>query len=918
MGTHLPRSKAGKGSPYKPSIDPMKQKLFFGIALFAIMFGCFPAFTNASTESNIIISEIAWAGSSFSSADEWIELTNMSNQSVDISGWSLSGASSEPLVFPAGSILNSYSTFLISNYANTNTNSSLNTQPQMVTTVVSLPNDKLTLTLTTPNGIVVDSAGAGGALFAGKSGGTGSSVDGRFRTMERINILMNGSEKEAWADADVSKGFKENTLDFGTPGVLNALLQAQQLANTPTVVASKTEPVVIEVAPIPTTVSESVAPEEPEAVCHDVVIDTDASLTSEKTSLEPTNDQESASIVVEQTTTPTTTQISLVDEQTSTSAEASVNGQSQPLQNISPPQGSLRISELYPHPTSGESEWVELENNSMYPVVTNGWSILDASNTVTTLPNGSVPPGAFIVIENPKGKLNNDGDSVILKNTEGSLVESVLYNADLGSVPSEGESLVRANANILTISITPTKNASNVFMPRPPKTTASTPNSNNTTTMEPAATNTETKTTAPTTQTVTTTVSASQSQPPQTQPVAILKTIRLSEFYPNTGGNDATEEFIEIENTGDQSVSLEEWILADANGTKFTFAKDAVIAAHTFKAFLRPETKISLNNDDETVTLTAPDGEIVDTQTYEQAKPALTYARTNNLWNWTTTRTPNEPNVVSGNSDPIPTTPPPAKTTTTNISSTAQSIGTITSSMLAIEQAKLKSIGTRVKIHGIVTVLPNTFNSQTMYVQDKTGGVQIFKSDCLFPSLTLGQSITVSGILSSVNGEARIKVTNQKSLVPGSVEQTLTPSTNSTSIGSLISIAGIVTSRSGNRLALDVDGNTMQVDLPKTTETVYTKGSNVQVSGVLTKTKSGTVLKTRSEQDVTTIPQESLETFGSKNTNTQIQEPKQTIAIVLILLSSLAFLGLKLRPKLYSYLETYGKQPLAPRTQKTT
>lgn len=896
----------------------MKQNrtLIVFFSLCALVFGFVPNTINATTAPDVILSEVMWAGSSLSAADEWIELANMSNQPVDVSGWSLAGASSVPIVFPNESLIDPHTTFLISNYAHTNTNSTLNTQPQIVSTMVSIPNDKFTLTLTAPNRGVVDSAGNGGAVFAGKSGGTGSVSDGRYRSMERIDAFSDGTTKTAWADADVSNGFKDNTLDHGTPGILNSHLQTQLIANASTVATPQAEPVAIEETLIPSPVSEPTVLEEPEAVCEDVVIETNMVLTSDVAPLEP-DIALPVSTEVTKTEDLVQTQESLIEEQADSLPTPITTAI--PLVSTPTPQGTLRISEIYPHPATGESEWIELKNDSMYPVVTNGWSILDASSAATMLPDSVVNPGSFLIIENPKGKLNNEGDSVMLKNADGSLVESVLYNADLGSVPDVNESLVRVNEQTFAITTTPTKNTTNISTPRPPKTTASTSSSTNaisdTTTIVPVATNTEVPSTTSQPESELTSSIPQVSPTPLAPPAPSPKTLRLSELYPNTGGTDLTDEFIEIENTGDQSVLLDGWKIKDAGGTTFSFADNTVIAAHTFKTVLRPETKLSLNNDADTITLIAADGSIVDTQTYEQAKSSLTFARANDVWAWTTTRTPNEPNVVSGNGPSVSTTPETGTTSSPNTSPTTQSSGSISPSLITIEDAKLRTDGARVKVRGLVTALPNTFNSQTMYIQDSTGGVQIFKSDCLFPTLTLGQSITVTGVLSHINGEARLKVMNQTSLAVGSVTETISPTSGDTSsIGSLMTIAGTIKSKSGTRLALNVDGEIWNVDLPKTNTTTYTTGESVQVSGILANAKNGPVLKARSEQDVTTLPKTDTKQPAPNVTAIESAESKQTLAIVLILLSSLAFIGLKLRPRFYALTQSYGrKSPLPPR-----
>jgi hypothetical protein len=68
-----------------------------------------------ASETTVVFSEIAWAGSSISSSDEWIELTNVSDTAVDLSNWKISGAgsSSSDKLLPEGSVIEPHSTYLI-------------------------------------------------------------------------------------------------------------------------------------------------------------------------------------------------------------------------------------------------------------------------------------------------------------------------------------------------------------------------------------------------------------------------------------------------------------------------------------------------------------------------------------------------------------------------------------------------------------------------------------------------------------------------------------------------------------------------------------------------------------------------------------------------------------------------------------
>lgn len=113
----------------------------------------------AAEPSNVLLSEIAWAGSPKSTADEWIELKNLGSGTVDISGWSLTGVgtSGSVIMIPPGISIASESTYLIANYAITDSKTTLVVPPNLVTTAVSIPNSSLNVTLLDSGGGIIDS-----------------------------------------------------------------------------------------------------------------------------------------------------------------------------------------------------------------------------------------------------------------------------------------------------------------------------------------------------------------------------------------------------------------------------------------------------------------------------------------------------------------------------------------------------------------------------------------------------------------------------------------------------------------------------------------------------------------------------------------------------------------------------------------
>ncbi len=106
----------------------------------------------------VVLSEIAWMGSSNSSSDEWIELQNQSSSVADLTGWKITGKGGATIVLLSGSISpNGY--FLIER-------SDDNAVPEVTADLVvsfgkGISNDGETLKLVDGGGTTVDTAVGG-------------------------------------------------------------------------------------------------------------------------------------------------------------------------------------------------------------------------------------------------------------------------------------------------------------------------------------------------------------------------------------------------------------------------------------------------------------------------------------------------------------------------------------------------------------------------------------------------------------------------------------------------------------------------------------------------------------------------------------------------------------------------------------
>lgn len=133
--------------------------------------------------------------------------------------------------------------------------------------------------------------------------------------------------------------------------------------------------------------------------------------------------------------------------------------------------------------------------------------------------------------------------------------------------------------------------------------------------------------------------------------IAYPSGIVINEILPSPEGPDEKEEWLEIFNQNGFEVDLTDWQIQDIAGkTKtYTFPKETKISPQGFLVLPRPETKITLNNDSDGLSIIQPDGKIVDSVKYEKAPRGKSYNRIDSGWAWSNTLTPGSANII-----PIP------------------------------------------------------------------------------------------------------------------------------------------------------------------------------------------------------------------------------------------------------------------------
>ncbi len=113
-----------------------------------------------------------------------------------------------------------------------------------------------------------------------------------------------------------------------------------------------------------------------------------------------------------------------------------------------PIEHDILISELFPDPSPivglPDAEFIEIYNHSQFPICLNNWSVSDPSTT-TYLPDITIKSDSFIILcsssnevkynkfgttlgLNPFTSLNNDGDTLILRDDKGNVIHELKYN----------------------------------------------------------------------------------------------------------------------------------------------------------------------------------------------------------------------------------------------------------------------------------------------------------------------------------------------------------------------------------------------------------------------------------------------------------------------------------------------------------
>ncbi|RJR30791.1 PKD domain-containing protein [Candidatus Parcubacteria bacterium] len=541
---------------------------------------------------------------------------------------------------------------------------------------------------------------------------------------------------------------------------------------------------------------------------------------------------------------------------------------------------SVIINEVFPDPRGSDAdyEWIELKNLNQEKINLKNWVLKDAAKTGFTFAEDEITAGGFIILkrEFTKIALNNSGSEKLqLLSSSGCLVSEISYEGKV--VENTSYAL---NGSNWTWTESPTPGAENIIKQpnqRPiavidaPGTAitgetvlfdasdSSDPNNDNlafrwdfgdgvlgnlisTKHTYDTAGNYLVKLTvtddsgaeSEVIQEVNITKNGVVKETRQTVPTA--ERIIVSEIFPNPSGSDDAE-FIELYNPTPWPVDLSFWQIDDSKNTgkPYKIPLKTTIEPRQFLFFEKTTTGIILNNDSDSVRLSDPVSNLVDQIKYQNLTEGHSLAIDENyLWQETSTPTPGEENKIT-------------------FSSGAQKASDKFEAMAPADAQNLDS-GEKIKVIGTVTAIPGLFSSQYFYID----GLQIYSFKKDFPSLAYGDKIEVSGEISKINNEKRLKIKSREDIKIIAQNQLTAPLEISVAeiteekLGMLLKISGEVTDLKGSLFTVD-DGTEEIAGYLKNGTGIkkdFKIGDTVNLTGIISGSKNGLQILPRSQDDI--------------------------------------------------------------------
>ncbi|MBI1961461.1 MAG: lamin tail domain-containing protein [Parcubacteria group bacterium] len=324
-------------------------------------------------------------------------------------------------------------------------------------------------------------------------------------------------------------------------------------------------------------------------------------------------------------------------------------------------EASVVFTEIMYNPsgTDTKMEWVEIFNSGPSDVTllegsgNDSWRFNDGSNHTLTLAQGSltIPAGGYAILASDGTtfldthagyggtvidtvmSLNNTSDTIQLSSDKGESFFGLVAYENTQGADGDGNSLQVLGGAWIAAAETPGSGAAAQTQEELQETQEQ-PGGSSGSTSGGGSSSSESE------------ASAAHGDPSK---------VKISEIFPNPEG-DENNEFIELWNNQDQSISLEGWKIADPSKIK-TLAGITLVPGEYY-ALNRSATGIALNNGSETIYLYDANGNLIDTHSYQSTIEgySLSYDIAKGAFLWSGAKTPSQANsITTPNEPPIPT-----------------------------------------------------------------------------------------------------------------------------------------------------------------------------------------------------------------------------------------------------------------------
>jgi hypothetical protein len=259
-----------------------------------------------------------------------------------------------------------------------------------------------------------------------------------------------------------------------------------------------------------------------------------------------------------------------------------------------PGVGDVVINEFVSDPAEGE-EWIEIYNKKDFEIDLAGWTLEDGVVTIATL-SGTIAINGFQVVELSSSKLNNSGDIIKLKKSDGTIIDKVTYgtftNDEDTNASDNAPKASDPNSVARIVDGGDTDNDLADFA----ATTTLTKNSTNTITAPPSDDGGG--------------GSAPEESTPSSPPSWPVGALLINEFVADPA--DGGTEWIELFNPGSTLINLADWTLEDGGETATTLSGS--VGPLGFYVLEKP--KGILNNTGDIIILKDPSGLVIDEVSY--------------------------------------------------------------------------------------------------------------------------------------------------------------------------------------------------------------------------------------------------------------------------------------------------------------